>query len=85
MGPAEVSAIVHRHRKADVKRRMDEIEIDDAGIFDAGFSHYDQQTFFHRRHVAALRSRPAEQVLSEEKLARIRESLASDIAAAKLC
>jgi hypothetical protein len=84
VGPAEVIAIARRYRKAEVKRRAEELRVGDAGIIDAGFSHYDQQTFFHRRHVAALQSRSAEQVLSEEALARIRETLASDIAAADL-
>jgi hypothetical protein len=84
VGPAEVIAIARRYRKAEVKRRAEEFRVGDAGIIDAGFSHCDQQTFFHRRHVAALHSRSAEQVLSKEALARIRETLASDIAAADL-
>lgn len=84
VGPVEVCAIARRYRKAEVKRRANELSLDDAGVIDLGFSHYDEQTFFHRRHVAALRSRPAEQVLSQDNLMRIREALASDIAAAGL-
>ena len=84
VGPAEAIAIARRYQKAEVKRRADEFCVGAPGIVDAGFSHFDEQTFFHRRHVAALQSRPAEQVLSKEALARIRQTLASDIAAAGL-
>ncbi len=42
---------------------------------DIGFSWYDETTFFHRRHVASLDSRPAEQRLSGEQLMRIRLAL----------
>jgi hypothetical protein len=84
VGPAEAIAIARRYRKAEVKRRTDELCVSAPGIVDAGFSHYDKQTFFHRRHVAALQSRPAEQVLPKEALARIRQTLANDIAAAGL-
>ena len=77
VGPAEAIAIARRYQKAEVKRRADELCVGAPGIVDAGFSHFDEQTFFHRRHVAALQSRPAEQVLSKEALARIRQTLAS--------
>jgi hypothetical protein len=77
VGPAEAIAIARRSQKAEVKRRADELCVGAPGIVDAGFSHFDEQTFFHRRHVAALQSRPAEQVLSKEALARIRQTLAS--------
>ena len=44
----------------------------------------DHQTFFHRRHVSHLQSRPAEQRLSPERLKMIRAALAAAIAVAGL-
>lgn len=44
------------------------LSVSDGGVVDIGFSHCDRQTFFHRRHVTALQSRPAEQVLSGREI-----------------
>jgi hypothetical protein len=82
--PTEVLAITRRLSKATVKRQTDMLPIEASGVTDIGFSHYDARTFFHRRHVSDLKSRPAEQRLSSERLETIRAALGSAIAAAGL-
>ena len=82
--PSEVLRITLRLNKTAVKRKTDKLLRDDPGVFDAGWSFYDTQTFFHRRHVAHLQSRPAEQRLPPERLRMIRATLAGAIAAAGL-
>lgn len=80
----EALRIARSHSKAAVKQHSDAIVRDGPGIEDIGFSYYDRSTYFHRRHVSSLRSRPAEDRLPAEQLARIRLALAPDIAAAGL-
>ena len=82
--PSEILAITHRLSKATVKRQTDTLPIDAPGVIDAGFSHYDARTFFHRRHVSALKSHPAEQRLASERLETIRATLGAVIMAAGL-
>ena len=73
--PSEVMAIVRPLRKATVKNWADNIARSDAGVVEIGFSYYDQDTFFHRRHVSNLRPKPAEQLLPPQQLQRLREAL----------
>lgn len=80
----EVLRIARRHAKAVVKRRTDALERDGAGVRDVGFSYYDEATYLHRRHVSSLRSRPAEEHLPQDQVARISTALAPHIAAAGL-
>jgi hypothetical protein len=84
VGVIEALRIARQHGKAVVKRRMDALERDGAGVRDIGFSYYDEETYFHRRHVSSLRSRPAEERLPRDQLARISAALAPHIAAAGL-
>ena len=81
--PSEVLAITRRLSKATVKQ-TDMLPIEASGVIDIGFSHYDARTFFHRRHVSDLKSRPAEQRLSSERLETIRAALGAAITAAGL-
>lgn len=83
-GLREVRRIAKRHAKTEVKRRVDALRRDTEGIEDIGFSYYDRGTFFHRRHVSSLRSRPAEERLPPGQIARIRTALAADMATAGL-
>ncbi len=83
-GPGEVLRIARRHAKAQVKQRTDALQSGADGVADLGFSYYDRATLFHRRHVSSLRSRPVEERLSPDQLARIRAALATDVAAAGL-
>jgi hypothetical protein len=80
--PWEVFRIARSLSKATVKSKTDKLSRDDPGVFDGGFSHWDTQTFFHRRHVSHLQSRPAEQRLPPEQLRLIQELFAAAIAAA---
>jgi hypothetical protein len=82
--PSEVLAITHRLSKATVKRQTDMLPIEAPSIVDIGFSHYDARTFFHRRHVSDLKSRPAEQRLPSERLETIRAAFGAEIMAAGL-
>ncbi len=83
-GLREAHRIATRNGKAVVKNRMDALSRGDSGVEDVGFSFYDRNTFFHRRHVSSLVSRPAEHRLPAIQLARIRDALASDIATSGL-
>jgi hypothetical protein len=82
--PSEVLAITRRLKKATVKRQTDTLSSQAPDVTDLGFSYCDSQTFFHRRHVSDLKSRPAEQRLSSERLETIRAALGPDIMAAGL-
>jgi hypothetical protein len=82
--PSEVLAITHRLSKATVKRQTDTLPIEAPDVIDVGFSHYHAQTLFHRRHVSDLKSRPAEQRLSPERLKTIRAALGAVMVAAGL-
>ncbi len=75
VGPVESWTIAHRFTKTRVKRLAETLDRTGQGVRDIGFSWYDETTFFHRRHVASLDSRPAEQRLSGEQLMRIRLAL----------
>lgn len=81
IGPVEVLKIARRFSKAAVKRQTDQLAPDASEVTDIGFSYFDSATFFHRRHVASLVSRPAEERLPHERLARIQEALAEDMKA----
>jgi hypothetical protein len=83
IGPMEVRRIARRLDKAAVKRQTDCMQLG-SGKHDLGWTYYDTETFLHRRHISDVRSRSAEERLPEKHLARIRDSLASDIAAAGL-
>jgi hypothetical protein len=82
--PGEVFRITRSLRKARVKLQADKLSRDDPCVFDGGFSYWDNQTLFHRRHVSDLQSRPAEQRLTPERLQMIQETLAAAVTAAGL-
>lgn len=83
IGPVSVLRIARGYRKSIVKQRTDSMT-PGPDFEDIGFSFYDKETFFHRRHVSALKSRSAEQGISPERLAEWRERLRDNIAAARL-
>jgi hypothetical protein len=80
--PTEVIRIARRFRKAEIKRQADQLILDTPGIVDRSFSYYESTTFVHRRHISRLRSRPAEERLDADRLARVRTALACDMRAA---
>jgi hypothetical protein len=83
-GVVEILQSAKRHAKAGVKKRTDALPREGDHIEDIGLTWYDTNTFFHRRHVSSLRSRPAEERMPAEQVARIRAALTDDIAAAGL-
>jgi hypothetical protein len=79
---SEIWHSVRRHSKKEVKKRTDAVSRDRQDIKDVGFSWYDTNTFFHRRHVSSLKSRSALERLPPEQVHRIRAALAEETAAA---
>jgi hypothetical protein len=80
----EILQSAKRHAKARVKRCTDALPREGDHTVDLGLTWFDANTFFHRRHVSSLKSRPAEERMPAEQVARIRAALAEDIAAAGL-
>jgi hypothetical protein len=83
-GIVEILQSAKRHAKARVKKSTDALPREGGHIEDLGLTWYDVDTFFHRKHVSSLRSRPAEERMPAEQVARIRAALAEDIAASGL-
>ncbi len=83
-GMREVAGIVRRYSKARVKAHVDSLTPNGEGVRNIGFSYYDEETFFHRRHVSSLKPRPAGQRVDPERLAYVLTSLAPDLEAAGL-
>ncbi len=79
-----VRRIVASHAKEVVMKTVGAMRPDDAAVSDVGFSFYDRKTLYHRRHVASLRSRSAEERLPREQVLRIRAALSAEIDAAGL-
>jgi hypothetical protein len=78
----EIWQSARRHAKAEVKKRTDTLSRDRRDVKDIGFSWYDADTFFHRRHVSSLKSYSALERLAPEQVERIRVALAEETAAA---
>ena len=83
-GAAEILRTARRYAKSRVKQLADRLQQGGEDTADMGFSYYHRDTFFHRRHVSSLRSRPAEERLAPDQLGRIRAQLAAPAAAANL-
>lgn len=64
-----------KYRKSSVKKKTDKLEVSDKNITDAGFTYYDNDTFFHRKHISSISSQLAEETLSLEDIAMIRNRL----------
>jgi hypothetical protein len=75
---------MRRHAKAKIKKRTDALNRDQLGVKDVGFSWYESNTFFHRRHVSSLTSRSALERLSPEQVKRIQAALSSETASAEI-
>jgi hypothetical protein len=83
IGPAPVLRMARRYRKSVVKQQTENM-VPGTHFQDIGFTFYDRETFFHRRHISSLKSRSAEECLSFQRLVNLREQLRDDIAAAGL-
>jgi hypothetical protein len=73
--PVEVASIWRRHTKSAVKASTDNMKQDNPEVRDIGFSYYDANTFYHRRHVSSIKPRLAKTMLSEAEIAVIRERM----------
>ncbi len=78
VGVGEILDIARRYSKANVKVTTDRLERSSPGVQDIGFSWYDNNTYFHRRHISSLRTRSAEQRLPQEQVRRIEAALLRD-------
>ena len=84
VSPIEVLRIARKFSRARVKAHADALIADGEGVTDIGFSFYDEQTYFHRRHVSGPRSRPARERVPTARLDYVTAALGADIAAAGL-
>ncbi len=71
----EVSIVVRKFSRARVKGMTDTLQLDNDGIKDIGFSYYDENTFFHRRHVGKSVGQKAENIIGKDEVIIIRDSL----------
>lgn len=71
----EIWTIGRRHAKAETKSRVERLHDGTHKVVDIGFSQYDPETFYHRRHVTRIQSIPAEQRIGQSAVHRIRQEL----------
>lgn len=62
-----------RYNKAQIKQRCDAM-LDNADNVNIGFSYYNPETFFHRRHVSSVTRRTVSNTLSAAQIAAVREA-----------
>ena len=72
----DLTSIAIKYGKTAVEAATRGMQRDQAGVRDVGFSYYDEQTLFHRRHVSSLAPRDVTKSLSASNLARVREEFA---------
>ncbi|MED5619490.1 sulfotransferase family protein [Ideonella sp. BN130291] len=70
------SELLAKYDKRAVFERVSRMEKDESTV-DLGFSYYDPESFFHRRHVRSVEPLGAASVLSETAVAEIRTVLAA--------
>lgn len=73
--PSVILKIWWRYRKSFVHSVTSTMEKNRAGMTDIGFSYFDDDTFFHRRHISSLKSRSAVNFLSGDEIKFIRNYL----------
>jgi len=71
---ALIEILAERYDKSTLKARFDSLANDERTV-DVGFSYYERQTFFHRRHISSLNSRSAALELSPIQIDQIRSEL----------
>ena len=69
-------ALAAKYDKSVLKSRLDELR-DDTNTTNIGFSYYDKETFFHRRHISSLQSISASAALGDAEIKKIRRELAA--------
>lgn len=75
----EIDQIVKRYIRDNVIEFTNRLSIHDVGVCDLGYSYYDRETFFHRRHISSLASRPAVERIGADAVSYIREAFPSYI------
>lgn len=80
----EVMRIARKFSRSKVKEHTDALSVGGEGVTNLGFTYYDDSTYFHRRHVSGLQSRPADQRVPAERINYITAALKIDIAVAGL-
>jgi hypothetical protein len=70
----EAVRLWRKYSKTRLKEKYDRLKEGD-NTKDIGFSYYDDETFFHRRHISSVASNSADAELSSEQLAFIRTQL----------
>ena len=79
---AEAGRLSEAYDKRATFDKVSRMEMDEKTV-DLGFSFYDRQTFFHRRHVRSLEPLTAEDTLTPSQLAAVRDALAGSGRAGK--
>lgn len=69
------SKLASKYDKNTLKQKLDYMP-EGTGTTNIGFSYYDNDTFFHRRHISSLVSRVAEVELPKSSISMIRAGLA---------
>jgi hypothetical protein len=72
------SALAEKYSKSDLKAKLDHLE-QNSNTIDLGFTYYDSETFFHRRHISSITSHSASSSLSASEISRIRTELSAFI------
>lgn len=78
----EAIRIWWRYRKSAVYKKTRALQRDAHAVADIGFSYYDKETFFHRRHVSSLEKIPVSETLTREQIAFVRRELREHVDAA---
>jgi len=71
----EVVRIAAEHSKSKVLEFSRHLEKEAPDISDIGFSYYHTKTFFHRRHVSSMVTRPASDRIGQDAVTTIRNAL----------
>jgi hypothetical protein len=66
--------LAEKYSKSVLKAKLDRLE-QNSNTIDLGFTYYDRDTFFHRRHISSITSQPASSTLSASEICRIRTEL----------
>jgi Sulfotransferase domain len=66
--------LAEKYSKSALKAKLDRLE-QNSNTIDLGFTYYERDTFFHRRHISSVTSQPASSTLSASEICRIRTEL----------
>jgi hypothetical protein len=72
------SVLAEKYSKSGLKAKLDRLE-QSSNTIDLGFTYYDNETFFHRRHISSIASHSASSSLSASEIWRIRTELSAFI------